>query len=185
MARRSPEPKPKRTPEELAELHRLADGGDAIAFTELTALPHDSDDLWIDDGDLGARADRALMQLATTTERDEAELARYAARMRRDLDGPSPSPTERVLVDSVVTCWLHVTYLQGRWAHALKDGSAATATLKDVDHLLDGAQRRYLEAHKTLAQVRRLIVPVVQFNVAKHQVNVVGGSALGELGSSS
>jgi hypothetical protein len=183
VARRSPEPKPKRTPEEQAELRRLADGGDVVALTELTALPHDTDDLWIEDGDLGARADRALMQLATTTEREEAELARYATRMRRDLDGPAPSPTERVLVDSVVTCWLHVTYLQGRWAHALKDGSAPG--LKDVDYLLNGAQRRYLEAHKTLAQVRRLIVPVVQFNVAKHQVNVVGGSALGELGSSS
>jgi hypothetical protein len=182
VARRSPEPKPERTPEELAELHRLADGGDARAFTELTALDHDSDDLWIEDGDLGARADRELMQLATTTEREEAELAQYAARMRRDLDGPAPSPTERILVDSVVTCWLHLTYVQSRWAHAFKDGSATR--LKDVDPLLNGAQRRYLEAHKTLAQVRRLVVPVVQLNMANQQVNVVAGATLGELGSS-
>ena len=181
MARRSPEPKPERTPEELAELHRLADGGDARAFTELTALHHDSDDLWIEDGDLGARADRALMQLATTSEREEAELARYVARMRRDLDGPAPSTTERILVDNVVTCWLHLTYVQGRWAHAFKDGSATR--LMDVDPLLNGAQRRYLEAQKTLAQVRRLVVPVVQLNLAKHQVNVVAGATLVESSS--
>ncbi len=54
-----------------------------------------------------------------------------------------------------------------------------------MEHLLNGAHRRYDDAHKTLAQVRRLVVPVVQLNVAKHQVNVVGGSTLGELGSSS
>lgn len=181
MARRSPEPKPERTQDELAELHRLADGGDALALTELTAVHHDSDALWIEDGDLGARADRDLMQLATTTEREEAELARYAAQMRRDLDGPAPSPTERILVDSVVTCWLHLTYLQGRWTHALRDRSGLR--LKDVDPLLNGAQRRYLEAHKTLAQVRRLVVPVVQLNLAKHQVNVVAGATLGESSS--
>ncbi len=62
---------------------------------------------------------------------------------------------------------------------------ARVTTLNAMEHLLNGAQRRYDDAHKTLAQVRRLIVPVVQLNVANQQVNVVGGMTFGELGSSS
>jgi hypothetical protein len=36
------------------------------------------------------------------------------------------------------------------------------------------AQKRYLAASKTLAQVRRLVVPVLQVNIASKQVNVAG-----------
>jgi hypothetical protein len=183
VARRSPAPKPKRTPEEKVQLRLLADAGDLEALNALIDLHHDTDDVGIEDGDLGARAERDVIQLATTTEREEAEVARYVAQMRTDLDGPTPSPTERLLIDCIVTCWAHLSYVQGKWVRAQKEGSVATQ--KDLEHLLNGAQRRYLDAHKTLAQVRRLIVPVVQFNLANQQVNVVAGSTLGELGSSS
>ena len=179
MARRSPAPKPKRTPEEKARLRLLADGGDLEALNELIDLHHDTDDVAIEDGDLGARAERDVIRLATTTMREEAEVARYVAQMRTDLDGPTPSPTERLLVDCIVTCWVHLSYVQGEWARAQKEGSVATQ--KDLEHLLNGAQRRYLDAHKTLAQLRRLIVPVVQLNLANQQVNVVVGSSDGEL----
>ncbi len=37
------------------------------------------------------------------------------------------------------------------------------------------AQNRYLAAIRTLAQVRRLGVPVVQVNIAEQQVNVAEG----------
>ena len=37
---------------------------------------------------------------------------------------------------------------------------------------LDHAHRRYLSAIRTLAQVRKLLVPVVQVNIADRQVNV-------------
>ena len=121
--------------------------------------------------------------LAAHTPDDQAAIIRFVEGMRTDLDGPAPSPIERLLIDDIVTCWLHLHYVRQRWTHALKDGSVTT--LNVMEHLLNGAQRRYDDAHKTLAQVRRLIIPVVQLNVAKHQVNVVGGSALGELGSSS
>ena len=44
-------------------------------------------------------------------------------------------------------------------------------------HWLDRAQKRYLTALKTLAQVRRLLVPVVQVNIAQKQINVAGVAA--------
>lgn len=177
MARRSPEPKPERTPEEWADLRRRGEGGDAEAIFELTYLHHDIDDLVIDKGDLGARAEHEVIALATTTIPEQAALARRVAQMRRDLDGPAPSPTECLLVDCVVTCWVHLNYLGELWARAMKDGSVATQ--KHIDHLLDRAQSRFLSAQKTLAQVRRLIVPVVQLNMANQQVNVVVGSSDG------
>lgn len=177
MARRSPAPKPTRNPEEQADLIRRAEAGDAEALGELTYLHHDIDDIGIDAGDLGARAERAVIRLATTTLADDAALARYLAQMRTELDGPAPSPIERLLVDRVVTCWVYLSYLGELWARAMKDGSVATQKL--LEHLLDGANRRYLSALKTLAQVRRLIVPVVQLNMANQQVNVVVGSSDG------
>ena len=56
MPRRSPEPKPERTPEEHADLIRRAEGYDVEALKELTHVHHDEDDLVIDPGDLAARA---------------------------------------------------------------------------------------------------------------------------------
>ncbi|MGD9893490.1 MAG: hypothetical protein AB7R89_17845 [Dehalococcoidia bacterium] len=37
---------------------------------------------------------------------------------------------------------------------------------------MERAQRRYLAAIRTLAQVRRLLVPNVQVNIAENQINV-------------
>ena len=177
MARRSPAPKPTRTPEEQADLRRRAEAYDVEALSELTDLHHDIDDIGIDAGDLGARAERAVIRLATTTLRDEAALARRLAQMRTELDGPAPSPIERLLVDRVVTCWVYLSYLDERCARSFRGDSIANQKL--LEHLLDGANRRYLSALKTLAQVRRLIVPVVQLNMANQQVNVVVGSSDG------
>ena len=39
----------------------------------------------------------------------------------------------------------------------------------------DRAQRRYLAAMRTLAQVRRLLTPAVQVKIAEKQINVAGG----------
>jgi hypothetical protein len=36
------------------------------------------------------------------------------------------------------------------------------------------AQRRYLAAIRTLAQVRRLLTPAVQVNIAEQQLNLAG-----------
>ena len=36
------------------------------------------------------------------------------------------------------------------------------------------AHRRYLSAIRTLAQVRRLLVPAMQVNIAERQLNVLG-----------
>jgi hypothetical protein len=183
VPRRSPAPKPTRTPDEHAALIRRAEAGEGEAIGVLTDEHRSIDDFKIDPGDFAARVEQDLIVLASNTIDDQAAIIRFLGGMRTDLDGPAPSPIERLLIDDIVTCWLHLHFVRGRWTRALKDRSVTN--LNVMEHLLNGAQRRYDDAHKTLAQVRRLIIPVVQLNVANQQVNVVGGSALGAIGSSS
>jgi hypothetical protein len=51
------------------------------------------------------------------------------------------------------------------------------AQVQEYQKWLDRAHRRYLSALKTLATVRRLLVPAVQVNIADKQVNVASGAA--------
>jgi hypothetical protein len=177
VPRRSPEPKPERTPEEHADLIRRAEAYELEAVKELSYIHHDEDDLDVDPGDLAARAEMAVVALAATTVSERAALARRLGHTRRELDGPSPTPIERLLVDRIVTCGLELSYLEERFAQTLRDGDVAAQ--KHLDHLVDRAHRRYLLAIKMLAQVRRLTVPVVQLNMANQQVNVAIGSSPG------
>jgi hypothetical protein len=179
VAKRSPAPKPKRTPEEHAALIQRAQAYDVEALGELLDEPRSIDAFKIDPGDLGARVEQDLIVLCTSSMDAQADIIRYEQQMRTDLDGPAPSPIERLLVDDIVACWLHLHFIRGQWTRAFKEGS--TTTVNALERLLNGAQRRYLDAAKTLAQVRRLIVPVVQLNLANQQVNVVVGSSDGEL----
>lgn len=174
MSRRSPAPKPVLTPEEHAALNRRADAYDLEALRETTYIHHDVDDLDIDPGDLAADAERALIQLATYAESEQAALARHLAQMRTDLDGPQPSAQERLLVDLVVNDWLSYFLAQKEHVRALRNGTLAERAL--AEKRLDGRHRRYLAAQRTLATVRRLVVPIVQLNLANQQVNVVAPS---------
>ncbi len=45
---------------------------------------------------------------------------------------------------------------------------------------INHAHRRYLSTLRTLAQVRKLAVPMVQVNVARKQVNLMGVLAAGD-----
>jgi hypothetical protein len=174
VVRRSHEPKTEHTPEEWANLRRRAERGDADALWDLTYLHHDLDHLGVEEGDLQAQAERAVIKLATTRYEHDAALSSHLAHMRLDLDGPAPSAIDRVLVDRVVTCWLFLSYLETRFADAFEEGDVAAQ--KHLERLVDGANGRYLSAIRTLAQVRRLLVPVVQVNMAKQQFNVAVGS---------
>jgi hypothetical protein len=173
VPRRSPEPKPERTLEEHADLVRRAEAYDVEALKELTHIHHDDDDLDFDAGDLAARVELKVVALAAITHAEQAALARRLAQMRRELDGPAPSPIERLLVDRIVTCGLHLSYLEEQLAQAFRESDIAAQNHRE--RLVDRAHRRHLLAIKMLAQVRRLIVPVMQINMANQQVNVAAG----------
>jgi hypothetical protein len=91
--------------------------------------------------------------------------------MRADLVGSNPTSLELLLVDRVVTCWLHLHWLELTYS---VDDRMSPSLQAHYQRCITTAQKRYLAASKTLAQVRRLVVPVLQVNIASKQVNVAG-----------
>ena len=96
-------------------------------------------------------------------------LSRKLAALRGELEGPSPSPTERLLVDRVVACWLQVQEADLRYAQA---GNCSFPQANYHLKRQDRAHRRFLSAMKTLATVRKLALPMLQVNIGENQVNV-------------
>ena len=94
------------------------------------------------------------------------------AQLRNELLGLAPSPLERLLVERILVCWLHLHNADVQ--RAIMRGG--TFTEGDYyERCIDRAQRRYLEAIKALGQVRRLELPSMQVNLATgggKQVNV-------------
>lgn len=127
-------------------------------------------------GDLVANAEASLIKTMSgknlvMVEALEHKLAIY----RAEIMGPNPTPLERLLVDRIATLWLQLHYYETVYTQNLADFSIRQAEY----HLrrIDGANRRYLAAIKTLAQVRRLLLPTVQVNIAAQggqQINVAG-----------
>jgi hypothetical protein len=96
--------------------------------------------------------------------------ARKLAAMGQELAGPDPSPVERLLVERIVMCWLHLYYAEAVYIQNMPE-----LTLKQSEFYqkrITLAHNRYLSAIRTLAQVRRLGVPAVQVNIGEQQVNV-------------
>ena len=96
-----------------------------------------------------------------------------AAEMCGPAPGPgrrSPTPIERLLVDRIVLCWLHLHYAEALYAQNMLQLSLMQHEF--YQRRLSMAQRRYLSAITALAQVRRLQVPNVQVNIAEQQLNV-------------
>ncbi len=58
---------------------------------------------------------------------------------------------------------------ESRYAETMKAGSISFELSEYHQRRCERAQRRYLAAIKSLAQVRRLIIPMVQVNIARQQ----------------
>jgi len=89
--------------------------------------------------------------------------------MRKELEGPNPSPIERLLVDRIVACWLQVQDADLRYAQA---GNCSFAQGTYHMKRQDRSNRRFLAAIKTLANVRKLGRRVLQVNIGENQVNL-------------
>ncbi len=156
--------------DELRKLLERAERGDPKTLPAVRALFHTDPGLWREIGDLAAQAEKALVKVTAGENLVVQEsLERSMESMRSELAGPNPTPLERLLVDRVVACWLHVHYADAVYAQGMKD-----LTLNQGDYYQrrqDRAHRRYLSAIRSLAQVRRLLTPAIQVNIAEQQVN--------------
>jgi hypothetical protein len=95
--------------------------------------------------------------------------------LRAELAGSAPAPLEQLLAERVVACWLFLYYAENIMAQGLK---SSMEWCEFHQRRLDHAHKRYLSALRTLAQVRKLALPVLQVNIARKQVNIAGPTAV-------
>ena len=158
--------------EEWAQvLLKRANEGEGPALVELRELCEGHPELWAGIGNLAGHAQTALIRAIAGENTVVAEaLGRRAAELRRELAGAEPSPLEWLLVGRVVACWLQLHYAEARYAQNL--GKLTMEQGEYHQRTIDRAQKRYLAAIKALAQVRRLLTPAVQVNIADQQINL-------------
>jgi hypothetical protein len=100
-------------------------------------------------------------------------LSRKLDMMRTELSGTNPSPLEKLLVERIVTCWLHLHLLEAM-CHSRDNMSLDLGDYYQRN--IQRAQKGYLSAIKALATIRKLALPALQVNIAKRQVNVLNAA---------
>lgn len=130
-------------------------------------------------GDTGRRAENSLLKMATRGNVLEEESTRvHLARMRASLLQPGDGPLEQLVVQRIVLSWLAVTAAEETRADRIYQGGDSKAVAFWDGHVsrLSGD---FLKACRSLAQVRRLLRPVMvgQLNVAGMQQINIGTSA--------
>lgn len=137
-----------------------ANSGDGEPLTELRRFlgTAEWDRLVNQFGDMAEMADSTLLSKCYGDHKLLSECVRSKLEsLRLELSGPSPTPLERLLVERVVACWLHVYYTDYQVALNLEQ---SLALCEQLARLQDRTQMRYLAAIKTLAVVRRLALPI-------------------------
>ena len=109
-------------------------------------------------GDLTSDTARRLASLA----HGHLDVSPYAFRdkMQTIADaaaGPDPSPLERLLADRIGLCWGHLALAESDYLRRLNEGGLSLPMADFLDRHRDRAHRRYLQAVKALAQVRKLL----------------------------
>jgi hypothetical protein len=142
-------------------------------MTALRPLLNQAPGAWEMAGNLAIRAENALVNVAAGKNEVLREaLTGKLAKLKEELGGGTP--LERLLVERLVACWLNVYYVNALYARCM---NGVTWAESEYFQRRQGAHRQYLSAIRTLAQVRRLLVPAVQVNVGAQQVIVANTSS--------
>ena len=165
----------KKQKTEIMELVKRAEQGEQTALAGIREMFDREPSLCNALGDLARLAEESLITVITVASGDNPltkESLQYKLRgLKEELAGPSPTPVERMLVERVTACWLQLYYFETLYAQGL-DGGVTQQWSEYHQRRIDRAQRRYLSAIKALVQVRRLLGPMVQLNIAEKQINV-------------
>jgi len=162
---------------EAVEVFAQARAGDANAQARLCQLIRERDWVnWL--GDLGRQATRQLIHKAAGSDEVwKAGISEKVNALHEELIGEKPSVLETLLVRRVVNGWIAVHALE------LELTLRPPVNARDRAHLdaaLTRAQKRFTEAVRELARVRRLQAPKIlaQMNFATTQT-VVNGNGSG------
>jgi hypothetical protein len=160
--------------DELRDLSKKAEAGEKGARQELRHRLRESSPAVIERfSDIAGRAQNMLTNTIAAGEPLMQEaLKERLALMREEIAGESPTPLKRLLAERVVAGWLLVEVLEGLIAAQYHRGApkgarqvSSSYTLQQ-SRILESATRRYLQAVRSLAQVRKL-----QANTPGNQAN--------------
>jgi hypothetical protein len=156
---------------------KRAQDGDASTLPVLKKLLDEPGMPELCGGYLARRAQARLIRLFAGKNLLLAEaIPRKLESLRLELAGPNPAPLERLLVERIVSCWLHLHHLESVY------GCGGDMTLSMATHYqraIQRGQKNYLAAIKALAMIRKLALPALQVNIARRQVNVVNAAGEG------
>ena len=148
------------------------------------ANPETRGEILLEVGDWGRRTQSAWMRrLSEGVETNQTGLNAKIEQMRKELGGPAPSPLEQMLVERIICCWLQVN--EADRSFRTREGGGTLAQGEYWQRRLDRAHRRFLQSIKALAQIRKLLGPNVQVNVAEKQINIMDVGATRKEGSES
>jgi hypothetical protein len=171
--------------EETLALAGRVEKGDRTALPALREVLKDPAAVDALGGDLAGRIQQKLIAKFTTGKKVpnpllRESLTRKLELLRDELAGPNPNPLERLLVERVVTCWLHLHFFE--MFHASQD-TMSPVQMTCWGRILDCAQKRYLAAIRMLATVRRLSRPLPALPAALEARLTNGAAAPGTNGT--
>lgn len=150
--------------DDLDSLVQRAEQGDTTALPALRVILKNPQAVELLGGNLARQAQLTLIKKFSGKNLLLKEsLTRKLDLLRAELAETHQGPVERLLVERVVACWLHLSQLE--YLYGQQD-----STTQDVgvyfQRCLSAAQKRYLSALKTLALVRKLALPALAGRLA-------------------
>ncbi len=159
------------TSQEAQDLMKRALVGDQTVLPEVRkiaeAVPRFAEQF----GNLGEQVERAVVdRIAGSNLLKKEALTCQLREMHEQLAGPAPSYLEQMLAQEIVVCWLQARY---------EDIRAMQSSQNDAGQKRqDRAHKRFLNAVRELARLRKLLVPtLVQVNVG-HRVQATQAEAV-------
>jgi hypothetical protein len=139
----------------LTAILQKANGGDQKAIEALRNFLDENPQVWKQAGNLARIAEKAwIVAIANNDALGAEAIKRELAHIKQELIGENPSVVEELLGDQVLATLLEVKYLESVSAES-KGSQVTQATL--LLKRLDSAQKRHLNAIKSLIQVRKLL----------------------------
>lgn len=126
----------------------------------------------------------ALIDKSTSQDLVAKESVRHQlSELKSELARDGSSALEMLLIDRIAICWLELSYYEMIYFQNMGDLSNSDASF--YLQRINAAEKRHIAAIKSLAQVRRLRIPLLMLNIAdKQQVNVMtrgGDTTSGDL----
>ena len=163
----------KKPPEGFGEILKRAESGDKSVLPQVREMLRSFPDMAREVGNLTTLACKELRRRFVGDSLVIGQALRHQEEaVLEQVAGPNPTALEKLLADQIVLCWQHVRYLEIKYAqtksYSFREGEYH-------ERCIDKAQKRYLQAIKTMAQIRKLGVPALQVNIATEggrQVNI-------------